>query len=129
MIPLTTSGKSVCAAISPDGKYVAHAEEKDGLQQLLVTGIVTAGSPVAVASPAKTTYHGITFSRDGNSLYFTRSEEGEVGVLYQIALPAGVPRKIKEGVDGAVTFSPSGDRFAFVRFKEPAASISDGGKH
>src|SRR5439155_19274620 len=73
--------------------------------------------PVVVAAPAKVMYRGIAFSRDGNYLYFTRNEEGEAGVLYQAALPAGAPRKIKDGVDSPVTFSPSGDRLAFVRFK------------
>jgi hypothetical protein len=48
MTPLTNSGKSVCAVISPDGKYVARAEKKDGKQELLLTGIATAGTSVVV---------------------------------------------------------------------------------
>jgi Tol biopolymer transport system component/predicted Ser/Thr protein kinase len=116
MTPLTNAGKSVCAAISPDGKSVAHAEDKEGMQELLVTSIATAGTSVVVA-PGKFTYRGLTFSRDGNYLYFTRSEGSEAGILYQVALPGSAPRKMKEGVDSPVTFSPTGDRFAFVRFK------------
>jgi Tol biopolymer transport system component len=116
MTPLTNAGKSVCAAISSDGKYVAHAEEKEGMQELLVTSIATHGSSVVVAS-GKFNYLGVAFSRDGNYLYFTRSEGGEAGILYQVALPGSTQRKMKEGVDSPVTFSPTGDRFAFVRFK------------
>src|SRR5207302_8334155 len=41
---LTNSGKSVCAAISPDGKHVPHAEEAEGKQALLFTSIATAGA-------------------------------------------------------------------------------------
>src|SRR2546425_1510474 len=48
MTPLTNSGKSVCAAISPDGKYVARAEKKNGKQELLITSIATAGTSVVV---------------------------------------------------------------------------------
>ncbi len=114
MEPLTNSGKSVCAAISRDGKHVAHAEDKDGLQELLVTSIATRATAVLVpASQVK--YRGVTFSPDGNYLYFTRTEKSEVGTLYQVALPGSAPRKIKDGVDSPISFSPDGDRFAFVR--------------
>jgi serine/threonine protein kinase/WD40 repeat protein len=114
MTPLTNAGQSVCAAISPDGKSVAHAEKKDGMQQLLLTNIATAANSVIVA-PADATYRGVTFSQDNNYLYFTRNEKGDVGSLYQVALPGSVPRKIKEGVDSPISLSPNGDRFAFVR--------------
>jgi len=36
-------------------------------------------------------------------------------VLYQVALPGGTPTKVKDRVDSPITFSPTGDRFAFVR--------------
>lgn len=112
---LTTSGKSVCAAISPDGKFVAHAEEKDGKQSLLLTTIATRGISVMVP-PSEVLYRGITFSRDGNYVYFTlRKLKDELSVLYQVPIPGGVSRKITEGVDSPISFSPNGDRFAFVR--------------
>jgi eukaryotic-like serine/threonine-protein kinase len=113
--PLTNAGKSVCAAVSPDGKNVAYAEEKDGLQQLLIMSRVTLGSSEIVPL-ADVQYRSVTFSRDGYYLFFTRTEKNEVGALYQVALPGGTPRKIKEGVDSPISFSPNGDKFAFVRF-------------
>ena len=61
-------------------------------------------------------YRGVTFSPDGYYLYFTRVEKSEFGVLYQIALANGSLRRIKDRVDSPITFSPAGDRFAFVRF-------------
>ena len=121
--PLTNSGNSVCAAISPDGKLFAHAEEKDGMQQLLVTGIVTHGTSVAVPA-APVHYRGVTFSRDGTYLYFTRIEKNEAGILYQMAWPGNAPRKIKDGVDSPISFSPTGDRFAFVRFDAARSEYS-----
>ena len=116
MTSLTSGGQSVCAAISPDGKSVAHAEKKDGMQQVLLTNIANAGSSEIVPA-ADVTYLGITFSPDSNYLYLTRSDKNDVSALYQVALPGSAPRKIRDGVDSPVSFSPAGDRFAFVRFK------------
>jgi serine/threonine protein kinase len=120
MTPLTNAGQSVCAAISPDGKSFAHAEKKNGRQELLMTNIASAGTSVVVA-PSDLRYRGVTFSRDANYLYFTTGERNEAGVLYQVSLPGGAPRKIKDGVDSPITFSPTGDRFAFVRFNRSSA--------
>ncbi|MFZ0748851.1 MAG: hypothetical protein WAM70_05780, partial [Pyrinomonadaceae bacterium] len=117
MLPMgriTNSGTSVCAAISPDGKSVAHVETKNGMQQLVVTGFTTSGASVVVP-PAPVEYRGVTFSQDGNYLYFTQLEKSEVGILYQVALTGGSPRRIKDRVNSPITFSPSGDSFAFVR--------------
>ncbi len=115
MRPLTNAGQSVCAAISPDGKSLAHAEKKNGMQELLITNIANSGNSVIVP-PSDLKYRGITFSRDANYLYYTTGERNEAGVLYQVSLPGGTPRKIKDGVDSPISFSPTGDRFAFVRF-------------
>jgi serine/threonine protein kinase/dipeptidyl aminopeptidase/acylaminoacyl peptidase len=120
---LTTSGKSICAAISTDGKHLAYAEEKNGMQQLVLTGIATTGSLVVVP-PGTFSYLGVTFSRDGNYLYFTRSQKGEPGVLYQLAIFSTTPRTIKEGVDSPITFSPNGDRLSFVRFNKANSEYS-----
>ena len=114
--PLTNAGTSVCAAISPDGKSVAHVEKKDGMQQLIITDIATKENSVVVP-PDKVEYRGVTFSPDGHYLYFTntRTEKSDAGTLYQVARSGGSPRRIKDWVDSPITFSPSGDNFAFVR--------------
>jgi serine/threonine protein kinase/Tol biopolymer transport system component len=122
MTPLTSSGRSVCAAISPDGKSIAHAEKRDGMQELLMTSTVTTGTSVVVPADA-VTYRGITFSRDGNYLYYTRIERtSDVGILYRVAWPGSARVKIKEGVDSPISFSPNGDGIAFVR-------VSKGGEY
>jgi len=112
MSPFTNSGTSVCAAISPDGKSVAHVEKKDGKQQLVVSG---PRSDLVVVPLDDVNYRGVTFSPDGHYLYFTRIEKSEFGILYQLALTDGSPRRIKDRVDSPIAFSPAGDRFAFVR--------------
>jgi len=115
MKQLTTTGTSVSAAISPDGNLVAHAEEKNGQQRLLVTSTKTPGSYIVMSPEDNVKYLGITFSRDGQYLFFTRTENNGSN-LYRLALPSNAPVQIKSGVDSPISLSPQGDRFAFVRF-------------
>ena len=123
MTPLTNAGQSVCAAISPDGKSFAHVETSQGKQELQLTNVISGGMSVVVpASDLK--YRGIAFSRDANYLYFTTGERNEAGILYQVTLPGGTPKKVKDRVDSPVTFSPTGDRFAFVRFDRLSTEYS-----
>ena len=119
--PLTNAGTSVCSAVSSDHKWMAHAEKQKGKQLLVVTNLVTSGSAVAIP-PDEVEYLGVTFSRD-NFLYFTRKEKNGPGILYQLAWPGTNPIKLKTGVDSPISFSPQGDRFAFVRQDEATAEF------
>ena len=123
MRTLTNSGTSVCSAISSDGRLVAYAEEQNGDQQLVVTNIVTRDLSIVVP-PDDVRYLGITFSRDNNYLYFTvKKEENDPGVLYRLSLPGTNPIPLKTGVDSPISFSPNGDRFAFVRHEKATAEF------
>ena len=115
MKALTNVGRSVSSAISADGKWVAHAEEQGGKQHLVVTNTSTFASSIAVPPAEDVNYIGVSFSRDGNYLYFTRKEKSGLGILYQLAWPGTNAVKLKTGVDSPISFSPQGDRFAFVR--------------
>ena len=114
MKKLTQDGKAICAAISPDDQWVAHAEDHNGKQRLVITNTINSGSFVAIA-PDDVQYLGMAFSHDSHYLYFTRNEKGR-GVLYELAWPGNNPIKLKEGVDSPISISPQGDRFAFVRY-------------
>ena len=117
--PFTNEGTSVTAAISGDGKLVAHAEQGFGTQRLILASTATFTTSVAVpARPGR--YLGLTFSRDNTSLYFTRKEEHGPAILYRLPTSGTEPLRIKEGVDSPISFSPLGDQFAFVRFNESA---------
>jgi TolB protein len=120
---LTNAGTSVCSAISPDGKLVAHAEEQNGKQRLIVTSTATFDTSVVVP-PEDVQYLGVTFSPDNSYLYFTRTEKSSSGILYRLSLPGAPPVRLKEGVDSPITFSPQGDRFAFVRFENDTNEYS-----
>jgi Tol biopolymer transport system component/DNA-binding winged helix-turn-helix (wHTH) protein len=107
--------KSLSAAISPDGKYaaqvVAAADERGVELRQLATN-----SSVQLVSPAAGDYFGLSFSRDGNYVYFVRQGKAEpVSTLYRVPSLGGDVKKIAERVDSPVSFSPDGRRFAFVR--------------
>ena len=112
---LTTTGTAGLASISGDGRYVAHVSAKGGQQSLWLRQIATT-SNVEIVPPADVRYVGVSFSRDGNHIYYTTYERGtNLGNLYQIAVLGGGARLIVEDIDTAVTFSPDGSRLAFVR--------------
>ena len=129
MKPVTNEGTSICSSFSHDGKLVAHAEEKDGKQRLVITNTATSTSNVVVP-PEEVEYLGLSFTRDSNYLYFTRVENNR-GVLRRLALSDGrpvkidgPPIKIKDDVDSPISFSPQQDRFAFVRHDKTTLSYS-----
>jgi serine/threonine protein kinase/Tol biopolymer transport system component len=113
---LTNTGKSRVAAISPDGKYVVHVIEDAGKQSLWVRQVTTANN-VQIVPPAEVVYFGMTFSSDGNYVYYVTAGKNETqAVLYQVPVLGGPPRKLVEDIDDPVTLSPDGAQIAFARF-------------
>src|SRR5262245_35773674 len=113
---LTKNGHVFLAAISPDGKYLLQVHSESGLQSLWLRHIAT-GSNTQVVAPAATRYQALTFSRDGSYLYFLRRDDEEhvIGILYAAPVLGGTPRAVARDVDSPITFSPDGQRFAFLR--------------
>lgn len=112
---LTSNGMAVCAALSGDGKYVAYITRERDKQSLWLRQ-VSATSSVEILPAADVIYRGITFSADGNSIYYVRFEPESIhGKLYQIPVLGGTAKDIASDVDSAVTFSPDMKRIAFFR--------------
>jgi serine/threonine protein kinase len=112
---LTNTGKAGLATISPDGKYVVHVIS-DGRQASLWVRQIATASNVQIVPAAESRYIGLTFSQDGDYIYYVVYEKNSpLGVVYQIPVLGGTPRKIIEDVDTPVTFSPDGKRFAWIR--------------
>jgi serine/threonine protein kinase/dipeptidyl aminopeptidase/acylaminoacyl peptidase len=112
---LTTTGRASQAAISPDGKYVVHVSSQAGQQHLRVRQVNT-NSDVQIVPPADVRYTGLTFSRDGDFIYYVVSDKNNPQTtLHQVPVLGGTPRKVISNVGSAVTFSPDGKRFAFIR--------------
>jgi eukaryotic-like serine/threonine-protein kinase len=115
---LTSSGKVKLAAISPDGKYVVHAIEEGGKSSLWLRNVPTASS-LQIVPPAEVDYFGLTFSNDGNLIYYCINEAKKfLGELYQVPVLGGSPRKVLASVDTGISFSPDGKKFAFVRARQ-----------
>src|SRR5438876_25195 len=113
---LTTSGKASDAAISPDGKYVAHVKTDAGQRSLWLRQVVTT-SDTQIVPPSWQNYYGITFSKDGDYIYYVLGEPNNPATraLYQVSALGGASRKVIENVASPVTLSPDGMRLAFVR--------------
>jgi eukaryotic-like serine/threonine-protein kinase len=112
---LTNNGHVFLSRISPDGKYLLHVLDENGLQSLWLRHIPT-GSNTQVVTPAATRYSGLTFSPDGNYIYFVRRDDSEQAIasLYDAPMLGGTPHLLIKDVDSPITFSPDGQRFAFL---------------
>ena len=113
---LTETGNATYVAISPDGRYVVHALRVGDKQGLWLRQVAT-GSDVQILPPVAIGFDGITFSPDGNYIYFVRELDDEPGVKYLYAMPVlgGQTRLLIKEVDSPVSFSPNGDQFVFTR--------------
>src|SRR3989475_1226434 len=113
---LTTSGKASDAAISPDGKWVAHVKSDAGQRSLWLRQEATT-SDTQIVPPSWQDYYGITFSKDGDYIYYVLGEPNNPATraLYQVSALGGASRKVIEHVESPVTLSPDGTRLAFMR--------------
>ena len=116
MARLTTTGRAHVAAISPDGKYLVHVMDSAGQQSLWLRHIAT-GSDQEIVPSSRDGFSALTFSPDGNRIYFSRFPTFESGpaVLYQVPVLGGPAKKLLEDIDTTITFSPDGKRLAFMR--------------
>jgi serine/threonine protein kinase/Tol biopolymer transport system component len=113
---LTQSGSAFAVAISPDGRYVIYAMRDNEKQSLWVRQVATR-SDVQVLAAEVANYRGLSFTPDGNYVYFVRNdaESNTYSSAYSMPVLGGTPRQLLRDVDTAVTFSPDGKRLAFVR--------------
>jgi Tol biopolymer transport system component len=113
---LTQSGSAAVVAISPDGQMIAYAL-RNGAEQSVMVRQVRTGNDAQLIAPAKVMYSGFTFSPDGNYLYYTASSKDNqlYSSLYRLPANGGQATQIVEDIDTAISFSPNGKQFAFVR--------------
>ena len=105
---LTTNGRVADAVISADGKYVAYVFGEPGSQSVCVTQVATA-STVPILPPADVEYSGLTFTQDGNHIYYVRYEHNSpMAHLYQVPTFGGTSKKLISDVDSPVSISPDG---------------------
>jgi serine/threonine protein kinase/Tol biopolymer transport system component len=118
MTQITHTGKVGAAAISPDGRYVAYVTGDYGSQSLWVEQIAT-NSHIQIIPPSDTNYGRLTFSRDGNYIFYIKfASTGMRGAIYQVPALGGQPRQVLSGVfngnDSSLSVSPDGKKLGFV---------------
>jgi len=121
---LTDSGKASLVAISPDGQYVVYVK-REGEQQSLWMRNVPTRSDVQVLAPDDVSFAGLTFSQDGNYIYFVRSDKRTqlYNYLYIMPVLGGTPRQLIRDIDTPVSFSPDGKQFVFMRGVPNATAV------
>lgn len=111
---LTTNGKIVNAALSPDGKFFVYALDESGGQSLWVQQ-TTSAHQVNIAPPTKESYWGLTVSPDGEFVYCTVFEANKADLeLRRIPILGGHVERLTGTPDNAVAFSPDGNRLAWT---------------
>ncbi len=114
--PVTSTGNIHSTTISPDGKWLAHVQDDNGGHGIWVRQLAT-GSAAKVLQGTPEEIIGLTFSPDGNYLYYARRDPVPgVNTLYQVPSLGGTPRTVVVDVDSPVSFSPDGKRAVFVRY-------------
>jgi serine/threonine protein kinase/Tol biopolymer transport system component len=116
IVKLTETGKASGVAISPNGQYVVYVLRDGEMQSLMVRQVAT-GSDVQILAPAVSIFYGLTFSPDGNYIYFTEASKDNqlFSSLYKMPVLGGNPQQVLRDIDTSISFSPDGKQFAFIR--------------
>ncbi|HEU4768459.1 MAG TPA: protein kinase [Pyrinomonadaceae bacterium] len=120
---VTNSGDVIDSAISPDGKYIVYVRSDRSYQSVWIRQ-ASAANDKEIVPAAQVGYFGITFSPDGDDLYYGVKANLDAGTLYRIPVLGGLPEKVIEKIDGPISFSPDGKRFVMVRGNFPNAGES-----
>jgi eukaryotic-like serine/threonine-protein kinase len=113
---LTDSGKVELVAVSADGRYVSYAmRERTGVGLWLHQ--VATHSDVQVLPADAVGFEGLSFSPDGNYIYYVRADSNDPGFKYLYVMPAlgGSSRLLIKDIDSPVSFSPDGQHFVYTR--------------
>lgn len=112
---LTSDGRAINAAISPDGKFFVFVDSEKGLASLRL-GSINGEAPIELRPPAKVAYRGITFDVDGGSIFYAASEEDQNRLaLYRLPLLGRIPVKLRDDFVGYFAVSPDNKQVAAVR--------------
>src|SRR3989441_876672 len=112
---LTSSGKAGVAAISPDGRYVVHLINPAEGTSLWMRQVATSSS-VQIVPPSDKWFLGVTFSPDGNYIYYVAGEKGsDASTLYQMPVLGGTAKKLIDDLATPVSISPDGKQAVFIR--------------
>ncbi len=111
---LTTRGEVADAAIAPDGASIVYVLDEGDRQGLWVRQLAS-GRDSEIVTPEVNEHRGLTFSRDGGSIYYIRKDAEGSDVLYRIGARGGAAEMVLADVSSPVAFSRDGKQLAFIR--------------
>ena len=96
---LTSTGKALRAAISPDGKWLVRVTDDGGKQSLWLKQVAVVNSDTQIVPSADLYYSGVAFSPNGNYVYYSVQEKNDPrGTLFQVPVPGGLSENCLQGL-------------------------------
>ena len=119
----TNSGTATLTAISPDGKYLLFTKVEKGLQSLWLRNIPTS-SDTQVIAPSQNPFYSLSFSPDGNYLYFLQAGDktGLYHLLFRSPVLGGTPKLLVRDIDAHPILSTDGQKMVYIRCNNPEAN-------
>ena len=115
---VTASGDYWSAAISPDGKYMATLRrDAQGRDSLWMSHLPTESDTQIVAT-SDTVFKEVTFSPDGNYVYYRLDLLNGDFDLYRVPVLGGQPGLVVHSIDSPPAFTAGTSRFLFVRNRQ-----------
>ena len=119
---VTQTGRVRSASLSPDGQNIAYVDQNGEMYSLWLQRPGT-NHPLQLLPPAKLFYTNPSFSRDGNTLYYSKCQPD--CELHKMPVLGGVETALGIRADSRVTFSPDGKRMAYLRSEvEPSGLVT-----
>ncbi len=105
------------SVISPNGKYLALVQVKNGVQSLYLRQIET-GNTVEIVPQITGKFIGAAFSPSSEHIYYSVNIDPSLqpsGNLHRVSVLGGASKEVLRGIDSPAAVSPDGARIAFVR--------------
>ncbi|HEY8462282.1 MAG TPA: winged helix-turn-helix domain-containing protein, partial [Blastocatellia bacterium] len=109
---LTDIGDVINPTISPDGALLAYARIEEERVSIWIKRIET-GDVFQTLPPSRKGYRSLTFSPDGQALFFR--DDADPGTIYQASIAGGAQKRVAGDVWSDFSLSPDGRKLAFIR--------------